>query len=147
MLHRLSSSPLSRSLGGSSIWWSLRRQKRSLQNGEQPFADRRMKIGLFVNYKNEEKSRTIYLIWTAFLSVGRSCCRRRRRQVWWVPEKQREERDQTHHPKHIHQQWWVLKVFFHICWIRLDWIKRGLLGSSLKNNYWEVKKNRSGEYQ
>lgn len=35
---------------------------RSLQNGEQPFADRGMKKGLFVNYKNEEKSRTIYLI-------------------------------------------------------------------------------------
>lgn len=28
-----------------------------------------------------------YLIWTAFLSVGKSCCMRKTRRVWWVPEK------------------------------------------------------------
>lgn len=97
MIHPLTSSPLSQSLEGSSIWWSLRRFKkkkftvRNLLENQVAFCIQMsytMKKRTACNWKKEGE--LSYLIWTAFLSVGKSCCRRRKRWVWWVPEKQEE---------------------------------------------------------
>lgn len=85
---RPASSLLSRSSEGSSIWWSLSRSGRRHER-EVRCCPRQQLV------KERDWS---YLIWTVFLSEGKSCCRRRKRLERWVPAQQRAElnESQTH---------------------------------------------------
>lgn len=75
--HHPTSSPLSRSLEESSIWWFLQRHKAHV--------DPLHSTGKRVNCRWKMRKTDSYPIWIAFLFVGKSCYKRRTRPVWWVP--------------------------------------------------------------